>query len=90
MFGSSVGTLGPVAAARTTANRVAIGAAEDCLLSDDIYEYHFVSQGKTTIPNVDDAEELTFTDVSAARTAAEWSTSSPDREQTGAAECVCD
>ncbi|KAF0296960.1 Myosin heavy chain, muscle [Amphibalanus amphitrite] len=36
---------------------------KDCLLSDDIYDYHFVSQGKTTIPNVDDAEELVFTDV---------------------------
>ncbi|KAF0296959.1 Myosin heavy chain, muscle [Amphibalanus amphitrite] len=36
---------------------------KDCLLSDDIYDYHFVSQGKTTIPNVDDAEELVFTDT---------------------------
>lgn len=36
---------------------------EICLLSDDIMDYHIVSQGKTTIPSVDDAEELTFTDV---------------------------
>lgn len=37
---------------------------EMCALSDDIYQYNFVSQGKITIPNVDDAEELTLTDVS--------------------------
>lgn len=35
-----------------------------CILSNDIYEYHYVSQGKTTIPNVDDGEELQLTDVS--------------------------
>jgi hypothetical protein len=27
-------------------------------------DYHVVSQGKTTIPNVDDGEEMTLTDVS--------------------------
>lgn len=35
-----------------------------CNLSNDIYEYHYVSQGKTTIPHVDDGEELQLTDVS--------------------------
>jgi myosin heavy subunit len=35
-----------------------------CNLSNDIYEYHYVSQGKTTIPNVDDGEEFQLTDVS--------------------------
>ena len=35
-----------------------------CGLSNDIYEYYYVSQGKTTIPNVDDGEELQLTDVS--------------------------
>ncbi|XP_055948536.1 myosin heavy chain, muscle-like isoform X5 [Argiope bruennichi] len=35
---------------------------EICLLSDDIYDYHFVSQGKIEIPNVDDAEEMRLTD----------------------------
>jgi hypothetical protein len=35
-----------------------------CLLGTDIYEYNYVSQGKTTIPNVDDGEELLLTDVS--------------------------
>lgn len=35
-----------------------------CLLSDDIYDYHFVSQGKIEIPNVDDGEEMRLTDVS--------------------------
>lgn len=38
---------------------------EICLLSNDIYDYNFVSQGKITIPNVDDGEECTLTDVSA-------------------------
>jgi len=35
-----------------------------CLLGYDIYEYNYVSQGKITIPNVDDDEELQLTDVS--------------------------
>lgn len=30
----------------------------------DIHEFHFVSQGKTEIPGVDDGEELEATDVS--------------------------
>jgi myosin heavy chain 6/7 len=33
------------------------------MLSNDIMDYHVVSQGKTTIPNVDDGEEMTLTDV---------------------------
>lgn len=36
---------------------------EICLLSDNIQDYHVVAQGKTSIPGVDDAEELGFTDV---------------------------
>lgn len=35
-----------------------------CLLSNNIMDYNFVSQGKTKIPSVDDAEECTLTDVS--------------------------
>lgn len=35
-----------------------------CMLSNDVYDYHIISQGKTTIPNVDDGEECTLTDVS--------------------------
>lgn len=35
-----------------------------CLLSNDVYDYNIISQGKTTIPNVDDGEECTLTDVS--------------------------
>lgn len=35
-----------------------------CLLSNNVNDYHFVSQGKTTIPNVDDGEECLITDVS--------------------------
>jgi len=34
-----------------------------CLLGADIYEYNYVSQGKITILNVDDGEELQLTDV---------------------------
>ncbi len=37
---------------------------EMCLLSDDIHDYHFVSQGKIDIPGVDDAEEMQLADVS--------------------------
>lgn len=37
---------------------------EKCLLSDNIYDYVNVSQGKITIANVDDGEECTWTDVS--------------------------
>ncbi|XP_055937975.1 myosin heavy chain, muscle-like isoform X5 [Argiope bruennichi] len=35
---------------------------EKLLLSDDIHDYHFVSQGKIDIPGVDDAEEMQLTD----------------------------
>ncbi|KYB26161.1 Myosin heavy chain, muscle-like Protein [Tribolium castaneum] len=40
------------------------GLKEMCLLSNNVSDYYFVAQGKTTIPNVDDAEELLITDVS--------------------------
>jgi hypothetical protein len=33
------------------------------MLSDNIKDYYVVSQGKTSIPGVDDAEELELTDV---------------------------
>lgn len=36
---------------------------ELCLLSNNILDYHYVSQGKTTIPGVDDSEEMLATDV---------------------------
>lgn len=38
---------------------------EMCLLSNNIHDYYFVSQGKTTIPGLDDGDELVVTDVSA-------------------------
>ncbi|XP_056637457.1 myosin heavy chain, muscle isoform X32 [Diorhabda sublineata] len=38
------------------------GVKEACLLSNDIHDYNNVAQGKTTIPNVDDAEEFSLTD----------------------------
>ncbi|XP_069700209.1 myosin heavy chain, muscle isoform X15 [Periplaneta americana] len=38
------------------------GLKDMCLLSDNIYDYYNVSQGKITIPNVDDGEECVFTD----------------------------
>merc|ERR1719414_1826433 len=33
-----------------------------CCLSDDIYDYTYVSQGKTTVASIDDNEELEYTD----------------------------
>merc|ERR1712226_991158 len=33
-----------------------------CNLGDDIYDYSFVSQGKTTVASIDDNEELEYTD----------------------------
>ncbi|XP_070153024.1 myosin heavy chain, muscle isoform X5 [Polyergus mexicanus] len=38
------------------------GLKDMCLLTNDITDYYFVSQGKTTIPNVDDGEECLLTD----------------------------
>jgi myosin heavy chain 6/7 len=38
---------------------------EDCRLVDDIYVYNYVSQGKITIPSMDDSEEMGLTDVRA-------------------------
>merc|ERR1719262_2187145 len=32
-----------------------------CCLGDDIYDYKFVSQGKTTVASIDDNEELEYT-----------------------------
>ena len=34
------------------------------LLSNNVHDYKFVSQGKVEIPGVDDGEELLLTDVS--------------------------
>jgi myosin heavy chain 6/7 len=39
------------------------GTKDMCLLGDDIYAYHYVSQGKITIPGIDDAEEFEATHV---------------------------
>ncbi|XP_025075677.1 myosin heavy chain, muscle isoform X9 [Pogonomyrmex barbatus] len=38
------------------------GLKEMCLLSNNINDYYFVSQGKTTIPGLDDGDELFVTD----------------------------
>merc|ERR1711936_54649 len=35
---------------------------EKCLLTDDIYDYEYVSQGKVTVASIDDNEELEYTD----------------------------
>ncbi|XP_042889750.1 myosin heavy chain, muscle-like, partial [Penaeus japonicus] len=32
-----------------------------CFLSNNIYDYHYVSQGKVTVPSIDDKEEMEFT-----------------------------
>lgn len=38
--------------------------ADMCMLSNDIYDYVNVSQGKISIPGMDDGEEFQLTDVS--------------------------
>ncbi|XP_017461521.1 PREDICTED: myosin heavy chain, muscle isoform X6 [Rhagoletis zephyria] len=38
------------------------GVKEICLLSNNVYDYHIVSQGKVTVASIDDAEEFTLTD----------------------------
>merc|ERR1719367_2251825 len=35
---------------------------EKCCLSNDIYDYNYVSQGKVTVQSIDDNEELEYTD----------------------------
>merc|ERR1719232_199883 len=35
---------------------------EKCILSNDIYDYWFVSQGKLTVPSIDDKEDMMFAD----------------------------
>ncbi|XP_040568136.1 myosin heavy chain, muscle [Lepeophtheirus salmonis] len=35
---------------------------ENCLLSNDIYDYWWVSQGKVTVPSIDDKEDMQFAD----------------------------
>lgn len=39
-----------------------------CFLSDNIYDYYNVSQGKVTVPNMDDGEEFQLADVSGRQT----------------------
>jgi len=34
-----------------------------CFLSDNIYDYHYVSQGKVTVASIDDGEDMEFADV---------------------------
>ncbi|XP_030554878.1 myosin heavy chain, muscle isoform X23 [Drosophila novamexicana] len=38
------------------------GVKEICGLTDNIYDYHIVSQGKVTVPSIDDSEEFNLTD----------------------------
>jgi hypothetical protein len=45
-------------------NDVFVRSTDSLGVSKDIHDYHFVSQGKTTIPGVDDAAELEQTHVS--------------------------
>lgn len=35
-----------------------------CFLSNNVYDYYIVSQGKITVPGIDDGEDLTLADVS--------------------------
>jgi hypothetical protein len=50
------------------AEQLLICLADMCFLTDNIYDYYNVSQGKITIPNVDDGEEFQLTDVSKTET----------------------
>eukprot|EP00092_Neocalanus_flemingeri_P025761 GFUD01027927.1.p1 GENE.GFUD01027927.1~~GFUD01027927.1.p1 ORF type:complete len:1944 (-),score=601.81 GFUD01027927.1:168-5999(-) len=38
------------------------GLKAKCCVSDDIYDYIYVSQGKTSVPSIDDNEELEYTE----------------------------
>lgn len=42
--------------------------ADMCFLSDNIYDYFNVSQGKVTVPSIDDGEEFQLADVSGRQT----------------------
>lgn len=44
----------------------------NCLLSNNVSDYYYVAQGKTTIPNVDDGEECLLTDVSGGQLISDW------------------
>ena len=46
------------------ANLTACSVTDRLLLSTDIYDYHYVSNGKTTVDSIDDHEEMKMTDVS--------------------------
>lgn len=42
---------------------VGVDVIASCLLGNNINSYHYVSQGKTVIPGVNDGEEFLLTDV---------------------------
>ncbi len=46
-----------------TACKILIFSSEKLLVSPDPALYHFVNQGSLTVDNVDDKEEIQFTDV---------------------------
>merc|ERR1712214_200192 len=43
-------------------NGIGEGMKKKCCLSDDIYDYIYVSQGKTKVDSIDDNEELEYTE----------------------------
>merc|ERR1719323_668108 len=43
-------------------NGIGEGLKKKCFLSDDIYDYIYVSQGKTKVDSIDDNEELEYTE----------------------------
>merc|ERR1712142_775655 len=43
-------------------NGIGEGLKKKCQLSDDIYDYWYVSQGKTKVDSIDDNEELEYTE----------------------------
>ena len=47
----------------TAHSKLVLKFLDKCMLSNKIMDYYIVSQGKTSIPGVDDGEEMTLTDV---------------------------
>ena len=44
-----------------TGQKVSLSTTQEkCLLSDDIMDYWYVSQGKITVPSIDDREDMQF------------------------------
>ena len=45
-----------------TISIISLSHAENCELSNNIRDYHFVSQGKVSVESIDDKEDMQFAD----------------------------